>query len=32
MPIGDKPFFLFIPYTQTHLPVEPHPDFRGKHG
>lgn len=26
----DKPFFLFIPYTQTHLPVEPHPDFKGK--
>ncbi len=29
---GDKPFFLFIPYTQTHLPVEPHPDFRGRTG
>jgi arylsulfatase A-like enzyme len=29
---GDKPFFLYIPYTQTHLPVEPHPDFRGKTG
>ncbi len=29
---GDKPFFLFIPYTQTHLPVDPHPDFRGKTG
>jgi arylsulfatase len=23
---GDKPFFAFVPYTQTHLPVEPHPD------
>jgi len=29
---GDKPFFLFIPYTQTHLPVDPHPDFKGKTG
>ena len=29
---GEKPFFLFIPYTQTHLPVDPHPDFRGKTG
>lgn len=28
----DKPFFLFIPYTQTHMPVEPHPDFEGKTG
>jgi arylsulfatase A-like enzyme len=26
---GDQPFFLFIPYTQTHLPVDPHPDFEG---
>jgi arylsulfatase A-like enzyme len=25
-----KPFFLFIPYTQTHMPVTPHPDFKGK--
>jgi arylsulfatase len=29
---SDKPFFLFIPYTQTHLPVEPHPDNKGKTG
>jgi len=29
---GDKPFFLYIPYTQTHLPVTPHPDFKGKTG
>ena len=29
---GEKPFFLFIPYTQTHLPVEPSPAFRGKTG
>ena len=28
----DKPFFLFIPYTQTHMPVAPHPDFRGATG
>jgi len=28
----DKPFFLFVPYTQTHLPVEPHPDNKGKTG
>ena len=28
----DKPFFLFMPYTQTHLPVEPHPDNKGKTG
>jgi arylsulfatase A-like enzyme len=25
-----KPFFLFLPYTQTHMPVLPHPDFKGK--
>jgi arylsulfatase len=29
---GEKPFFLFIPYTQTHLPVEPSPEFQGKTG
>jgi arylsulfatase len=29
---GDQPFFLFIPYTQTHLPVEPHPDLKGSTG
>jgi len=28
----DDPFFLFVPYTQTHLPVEPHPDNKGKTG
>jgi arylsulfatase len=27
-----KPFFLFLPYTQTHMPVTPHPDFKGKTG
>ena len=29
---GTKPFFLFMPYTQTHLPVEPHPANKGKTG
>jgi len=29
---GDRPFFAFVPYTQTHLPVEPHPDNKGKTG
>ncbi|OIQ28501.1 MAG: arylsulfatase [Bacteroidetes bacterium MedPE-SWsnd-G2] len=28
----DKPFFLYIPYVQTHLPVEPSPEFKGKTG
>jgi arylsulfatase len=32
MAAGTKPFFLFVPYTQTHLPVEPHPDYKGKTG
>lgn len=27
-----KPFFLYIPYTMTHMPVLPHPDFKGKTG
>jgi arylsulfatase len=27
-----KPFFLYVPYTQTHMPVTPHPDFKGKTG
>ncbi len=27
-----KPFFLFIPYTATHYPTMPHPDFKGKSG
>ena len=27
-----NPFFLFIPHTQTHLPVEPHPDNKGSTG
>jgi arylsulfatase len=27
-----KPFFLYVPYTQTHYPSLPHPDFAGKTG
>lgn len=27
-----KPFFAYVPFTQTHLPVLPHPDFAGKTG
>jgi arylsulfatase len=29
---SNNPFFLFVPYTQTHMPVTPHPDFRGVTG
>jgi|TARA_B110000093_G_C12947227_1_gene400740 arylsulfatase A-like enzyme len=29
---GDKPFFAYIPYTQTHEPVDAHPDFKGSTG
>jgi arylsulfatase len=29
---GEQPFFAFVPYTQTHLPVEPHPDNKGVTG
>ena len=28
----DKPFFLYLPYTSTHFPTMPHPDFKGKSG
>ena len=24
-----KPFFLYIPYTMPHMPVYPHPDYKG---
>ena len=24
-----QPFFLYVPYTQTHMPVLPNPEFRG---
>jgi len=27
-----KPFFAFLPYTQTHMPVVPSKDFAGKSG
>ena len=27
-----QPFFAYLPYTQTHEPVDPHPDFYGKTG
>ncbi|MED6344079.1 MAG: sulfatase-like hydrolase/transferase, partial [Pseudomonadota bacterium] len=29
---SEKPFFAYLPYTQTHEPVDPHPDFYGKTG
>lgn len=29
---ADQPFFLYLPYTQTHYPALPHPDFKGKTG
>jgi len=28
--VKDKPFFLYLPYTAPHFPVEPHPDWQGK--
>ncbi len=24
----DRPFFLYLPYTAPHFPIEPHPDWR----
>ena len=27
-----KPFFVYLPYTSTHFPTMPHPDFAGKSG
>jgi arylsulfatase len=29
---ANKPFFLYLPYTMTHYPLIPHPDFVGKTG
>ncbi len=29
---SEKPFFLYLPYTATHFPTMPHPDFKGKTG
>jgi arylsulfatase len=28
----DKPFFVYLPYTATHFPTLPHPEFVGKSG
>jgi len=28
----NKPFFAYLPYTQTHEPVDAHPDYKGKTG
>lgn len=28
----EQPFFAYLPYTQTHEPVDPHPDFNGSTG
>ena len=27
---NEKPFFIYLPYTATHFPTMPHPDFLGK--
>ncbi|MHC4286709.1 MAG: arylsulfatase [Planctomycetota bacterium] len=27
---AEKPFFVYLPYTATHFPTMPHPDFEGK--
>jgi len=29
---ADKPFFAYVPFTQVHIPAEPHSDFAGKTG
>jgi arylsulfatase len=29
---ANKPFFVYLPYTATHFPALPHPDFKGKSG
>jgi len=29
---ADKPFFIYLPYTATHFPTMPHPDFEGRSG
>jgi arylsulfatase len=29
---AEQPFFAFLPYTQTHEPVDAHPDYVGKTG
>lgn len=29
---AQQPFFVFVPFTQVHLPSLPHPDFKGQTG
>ena len=29
---SSQPFFIYLPYTATHFPTMPHPDFKGKTG
>ena len=29
---ADNPFFVYLPYTATHFPTMPHPDFAGRSG
>lgn len=29
---ANRPFFVYLPYTATHFPTMPHPDFAGKSG
>jgi len=29
---AEAPFFVYLPYTQAHLPALPHPDFAGRTG
>jgi len=29
---GDQPFFMYVPGTAPHFPVDPHPDWRGNSG
>jgi len=29
---ANKPFFVYLPYTATHFPTMPHPEFSGKSG
>ncbi len=30
--VTQKPFFVYLPYTATHFPTMPHPNFAGKSG
>jgi arylsulfatase A-like enzyme len=29
---AERPFFVYLPYTATHFPTLPHPDFKGMSG